>query len=115
MGDDIAARPIAEIGRQLSRPLGTVGWNIHSRPRGLAAGDAQRFEKTFGDGVGLAAGKPPHPRGTVETLDRHHIGNTEARKGITHITFADEAAQVGYCADNALTGSPLSPRGSLMS
>jgi hypothetical protein len=61
----------------------------------LAAGDAQRFQEALGNGIGLAAGKPQRAGGTVETLDRYDIGNTEAREGITYIPFADETAQVG--------------------
>src|SRR6202048_2108399 len=38
VGDDVAARAIAEIGRPGRRPLGDLGGNIRSRPRGQAAG-----------------------------------------------------------------------------
>ena len=93
-GDDVAARTIAEIGRNRRRPLGELGRNIPSRPRGQAAGNAQRFQETLGDRIGFAAGQPPRPRRGIETLDRHHIGHAEAREGVTHIAFADEAAQI---------------------
>src|SRR6266851_5518437 len=68
VGNDVPCRAIAEIKGLFRRPLGNPRGNIHSRPRRLAAGDAQRFEETLGDGVGLAAGKPPRAGGTVETL-----------------------------------------------
>src|SRR5882757_1751550 len=43
VGDDIAAWQIGEIGRPLLRPLdNNDGRNIHSRSRGLPAGDTQR-------------------------------------------------------------------------
>src|ERR1700676_4337225 len=93
-GDDVTARAIAEIRRPLYRPLGQLRGNIHSRPRGQAAGDVQSFQEALGDWIGLAAGQPPRPRRRVETLDRHHIRYAEAREGITHIAFADEAAQI---------------------
>src|ERR1700738_3252204 len=63
VGDDVAARAIAEIGRPRRRPLGDLGGNIRSRPRGQAAGDAQRSEEALGDRVGLAGGPAPGPRG----------------------------------------------------
>ena len=64
------------------------------RPRRLAAGDAQRFQKALGDGIGLAAGEPPRARRRVEALDRHHIGHAEAGEGVAHIAFADEAPHI---------------------
>ena len=95
VGDDVAGRAIGEIGRACRRPFGDAGRNVHARPRRLAAGDAQRLQETFGDGIGLAAGQPPRARRRVEALDRHHIGNAEAREGVAHIAFPDETAQVG--------------------
>jgi len=66
-----------------------------ARPRRLSAGDAQGFQKTLGNGIGLAAGQPPRPWRRVQTLDRHHIGHAEAREGVAHVAFTDEAAHVG--------------------
>jgi len=94
IGDDVAARPIGEIGRRLRRPLNNFRRDIGSRPRGQAAGDVQRLEEAFGDRIGLAAGQPPRARRGVETLDRYDVGDAEAGEGVTHIAFPDEAAQV---------------------
>src|SRR5215212_6262134 len=93
--DDIPTRAIGEISRAFHGPLGNRRWNIHSRPRGHAAGDAQRSEETFGYRVGFAAGQPLRVRRAVEALDRHHIRDTEAGEGVAHIAFPDEAAEVG--------------------
>ena len=95
----------------LDRPLDDVGRNIHPRPRGQAAGDVQRFQETFGDGIGLAAGQPLRAGGAVQTLDRHHIGNAEAREGIAHIAFPDEAAQVGKLRRQRLDRFALAAKG----
>src|SRR5665213_318864 len=56
VGDDVAARAVAEIRRRGQRSLDDLGRNIRARPRGLAAGDAQRLQETLGYGIGLAAG-----------------------------------------------------------
>src|ERR1700722_17465798 len=94
-GDDIAARAIGEIGRAFCRPLGKSCWNIRARARGLAAGDVQRPEETLGDRGGLAAGEALGESNAVEALDRYHIGNAETCEGVTQVTLADKAAQVG--------------------
>ena len=93
-GDDVAGRPIGEVGRGCRRPFGDLGRDILARPRRLAAGDAQRLQETLGDRIGLAAGQPARARRRVQALDRHHIGHAEAGEGVAHIAFADEAAHV---------------------
>ena len=94
-GDDVAARVIAEVGRNRRRPFNDLGRNVVARPCRLSARDAQRFQEALGDGIGLAAGQPSRTRRRIETLDRHHVGHPEAREGVAHIAFADEAAHVG--------------------
>src|SRR5438309_8595208 len=94
-GEDVAARSVSEIGRPRCRPLGDLGRPIDPRPRGQAAGNAQCLQEALRDWIGLAAGQPPRTGRRVQTLDRHHIGYTEAREGVTYITFTDETAQVG--------------------
>ncbi len=111
VGDDVAARTIAEIGRRRSRPFGKIGGNVGARPRRQAAGDAQRFQETLGDRIGLAAGQPPRARRRVQALDRHHIGHAEAGEGIAHIAFADEAAQVGKLRRQRLDRFALAAEG----
>ncbi len=49
----------------------------------------------LGHGIGLSAGQPSCAWRRVQTLDRHYIGNAEAREGVAHIAFTDEAAEVG--------------------
>ena len=71
----------------------------------------QRLEETLGDGVGLAAGQPPRAGSAVETLDRYHVGNAEAREGVAHITFPDEAAQVGKLLHQCLDRLTLAAEG----
>ena len=111
VGDDVAARVIGEVGRGCGRPLGDVGRDIPARPRRLAAGDAQRFQETLGDRIGLAASQPPRPRRRVEALDRHHIGHAEAREGVTHVTFADEAPHIGKLRRQRLDRFTLAAEG----
>jgi hypothetical protein len=111
VGEDVAAGAIGEIGRLLNRAPGDVGRKIGSRPRGQPAGNMQRFQETFGDRVGLAAGKTPLAGGAVQTLDRHHVGNTEACEGITHVPFPDKAAQVGELCHQRLDRLALAAQG----
>ena len=94
-GDDVAARVIGEVGRSRRRPFSDLGRNVVARLRRLPARDAQGFQEALGNGIGLAAGQPPRPRRRIQTLDRDHIGHAEAREGVAHIAFADEAAHVG--------------------
>ena len=61
-GEDVAARTVGEFGRNRRRPFGEIGRNVPSRPRGQAAGNAQRFQETLGDRIGFAAGQPPRAR-----------------------------------------------------
>jgi len=95
VGDDVAAGTIGEFRRPLRRPLGNLGRDIHPRVSRQAAGDTQRLEETLRNGVGLTAGEPLRAGRAVETLDRDHIGDAKAREGITHVAFADKAAQIG--------------------
>ena len=94
-GQDRAARPIGEVGRRRSRPLGRLRSEITARPRWLAADDAQRLDEALGDRAGFTARQALGARLGIQALDRHHIGHAELGEGIAHKALAHGAAQIG--------------------
>src|SRR5581483_11396613 len=68
-GNNVAGRTIGEVRRLKKRTRHRLRADIEGRPRRQAAGDAQRPQEPFGNGIGFAACQAARAWYAVEALN----------------------------------------------